>query len=143
MENSLNFIFGEIWPTTRSTGTFTQFLSNIKNSIVIAISSNFLCIFINMSVYFSVFILQLCMYLQYSILSVYSSISSHRCVLVIVNQFFLIVSHSLRNFVSSEHLINSTHWTYPLIVLQLILFLKMEGQPLIRGCRMLRSDNTN
>ena len=33
MENSLNFIFDEIWPMTLyySTGTFTRFLSNLKN----------------------------------------------------------------------------------------------------------------
>ena len=34
MENSLLFIFDEIWPKTMyySTGTFTQFWSNFKNS---------------------------------------------------------------------------------------------------------------
>ena len=34
MENSLVFIFDEIWPTTLyySTGTFTRFWSNFKNS---------------------------------------------------------------------------------------------------------------
>ena len=42
MENSLLFIFGEIWPNTLyySTGTLAQFWSNL---ILIGISSKFLC----------------------------------------------------------------------------------------------------
>ena len=48
MENSLLVIFHEIWPETMyySTGTLTQFLSNLKkiveNPILIGIHSNFL-----------------------------------------------------------------------------------------------------
>ena len=48
MENSLLFIFDEIWPVTMyySTGTLAQFLSNlkkfVKNPNLIGISSNFL-----------------------------------------------------------------------------------------------------
>ena len=48
MENSLLFIFGQIWPETMyySTGTLARFLSNfkkfVKNSNLIGITSNFL-----------------------------------------------------------------------------------------------------
>ena len=48
MENSLRFIFDEIWPKTLyyySTGTLVRFLSNFKKfvkiPILIGISSNF------------------------------------------------------------------------------------------------------
>ena len=45
MENSLLNIFGEIWPNTLyySTGSWARFWSNFKNSILIGISSKFLC----------------------------------------------------------------------------------------------------
>ena len=48
MKNSHLVIFGEIWPKTLyySTGTFAQFLRNlkkfVKNPILIGISSNFI-----------------------------------------------------------------------------------------------------